>query len=72
MSLIVSDDQRFAYTVGADHHMVAYRISDAVRPLPPRPPPGSSTGSRRASHFSLLLNPRRATQKPPFHARTPS
>ncbi|GAA5843240.1 hypothetical protein JCM9279_002033 [Rhodotorula babjevae] len=29
MSLAVTVDQRFAYTVGADHHMVAYRISDA-------------------------------------------
>ncbi|KPV73852.1 uncharacterized protein RHOBADRAFT_54446 [Rhodotorula graminis WP1] len=29
MSLAVTADQRFAYTVGADHHMVAYRLVDA-------------------------------------------
>ncbi|BGP50896.1 Astra associated protein 1 Asa1 [Rhodotorula kratochvilovae] len=29
MSLAVTPDNRFAYTAGADHHLVAYRISDS-------------------------------------------
>jgi len=31
MSVAVSADQRFAYSVGADHHLGAYRLVDAVR-----------------------------------------
>ncbi|GAA5895766.1 hypothetical protein JCM8208_005082 [Rhodotorula glutinis] len=38
MSLAITTDQRFAYTVGADHHMVAYRLVDAndAEPALPR------------------------------------